>query len=99
MSPRICVETEREPKNQGGRETWDEAGAKVFRFPNLRNLGRRVGMGASEETGGWRLLEVVGWRGLRREEPQAGPNQGGQRRNPVGQDPLGGSQPGSGAPG
>lgn len=51
MSLRVCVETERELVHQGGREKWNEMGTKVFQFPNPRNLGRRVWMGASEEIG------------------------------------------------
>lgn len=68
-------------------------GAKVFQFPNPRNLGRRVGMGASEETGCWCLLEAAGGG-----ESQARLCQWGKDREPSGTGPtLGVSQPRSGA--
>lgn len=47
--------------------------AKVFQFPNPRNLGRRVGMRASEERVCGRLLEVAGGG-----DSQPGPHQWGR---------------------
>lgn len=46
--------------HQGGGEKWNEIGVKMFQFPNPRNLGHGVGVGASEETGSWYLLEAAG---------------------------------------
>lgn len=88
MSLRVCVETEREPEHQRGRKRWDEAGAKVFRFPNPRNLGRRVGMGASEEIGGWYLLEVVVVERTQEKGSTGGTQPGGKRREPSGAGPT-----------
>lgn len=56
---RACVETEsaREQASEGtsgvreGGKEYDETDAKVFQLPNPRNLGHRVGTGASEEIG------------------------------------------------
>lgn len=45
--------------HQGGGDKWNEIGTKVFQFPNPRNLGHRVGIGASE-IGSWYLLEAAG---------------------------------------
>lgn len=69
--------------HQGGRQKWNEMAAKVSQLPNPRNLGRRVGMGASEEIVCWCLLEVVGGG-----EPPAGPHQWGKVGNSEEQDPA-----------
>lgn len=68
---------QREPELQEGREKWDEAGAKMFRFPNPRNLGCRVGVRASE---------AVRWGDLG-ERSQGRIPPGGKSRDPGGTDP------------
>lgn len=79
--------------HQGGREKWNEMGAKVFQFPNPRNLGHRVGMGASGEIGCWCLLQAAGGG-----ESPAGPCQRGEDGEPSRTGPsLGVSQPRSGS--
>lgn len=82
--------------HQGGGEKWNEIGTKVFQFPNPRNLGHRVEMGASEEIGSWYLLEAAS-RGDFGGENHSQDSPGSKGREPSGTGLfLGVSQPRSG---